>query len=217
VGEPSGPGVLFLHWFDEAPNANRSQYLEEAEILAAAGVASVLPQLGFPWKAAPTDAESDIARIEGEVEFLRGAWSRLCDVDGVDADRIAVVGHDFGAMYGTLLLSELGPRCAALVAATARWADWFVRFWPITTDRYDYMRQLDRLDPITAIAQPGCPLLFQFGLKDFYIAVMTARELFDAAPELKTYRSYEAGHAMDLDEIRSDRLAFVAEHLAIDL
>lgn len=216
-GDPHGPGVVYLHWFDEAPNANRSQFLDEARILAASGVVSVLPQLTFPWQHAPVDIETDLGRISTEVGYLRDVWSVLVDHDGVDPSRIAVVGHDFGAMHGTLLMRELETRCAVLVAATPRWADWFVRFWPITTDRYEYMRRMSGVDPVEAIRDAGCPVLFQFGDRDFYIAAMTARELVDAAPEPKRLLTYDTGHAMDLPDITRDRMAFLGEHLGIEI
>ncbi|MFZ0013152.1 MAG: hypothetical protein WAL25_03460 [Acidimicrobiia bacterium] len=212
----SGPGAIFLHWFDEAPNANKSQYLEEAKTLARRGVTSILPQLAFPWQSAPTDTKSDLRRIEDEIEFLHRVHRLLIDDEDVDPSRIAVVGHDFGAMYGALLLNTIEARCAVLVAPTARWSDWFLRFWPITSDRFDYMRALSRVDPIVAIPTAGCPLLFQFGSSDFYIAPMTGSEMFRAALEPKQMLTYDTGHAMDVAAIESDRAVFLVEHLGLD-
>ena len=106
AAQPSGVGVLFLHWFDEAPNANRTQFLEEAKALARFGVSSVLPQLGFPWATPPTDIESDLAEIEKEANRVREAYD-LLQCGGVD--RIGLVGHDFGAMHGMLLFGEVPP------------------------------------------------------------------------------------------------------------
>lgn len=210
---PSGPAVMFLHWFDEAPNANRSQFLGEAEDLATRGVVSVLPQLTFPWHEPPTDTERDLTRIEAEVSWLEAAHSALCKVDGVDRSRFALVGHDFGAMHGLLLLRDVDAAGAVLIAPTARWADWFLPFWPIASDRYDYMRALEPVDPITVISGARTPLLFQFGERDFYIAAMTGLGLMRAAPEPKTLLSYDTGHAMDLDRIRADRLDWLSEVL----
>src|SRR5690606_20920585 len=64
-----GAAILFLHWFDpEAPDGNRTQFLDEAVGLAREhGVVSILPQGRFPWAEAPTDAEADAARIRAEV------------------------------------------------------------------------------------------------------------------------------------------------------
>lgn len=212
-----GSAVLYLHWFDEAPNANRTQYLEEAKRLAEVGVVSVLPQLTFPWHSAPTDTDQDLSRIKSELEFLHAAHAFLSDTEGVDNHRIAVVGHDFGAMYGIALLGHVELRAAVFVAATPRWADWFLRFWPIASDRYDYMRALSAVDPITTISKAACPLLFQYGKTDFYIAPMTGLELFQAAPEPKQVLNYDGGHEMDLEAIRHDRIVFLAESLGFNL
>lgn len=217
VAAPVGPGLIFLHWFDEAPNANRTQYLDEARQLARQGVVSILPQLSFPWHEIPRDIEHDRWCIEGEVSFLNEVHGLLTGVDGVEANRVAVVGHDFGAMYATLLIRSIGVRCAVLVAPTPRWSDWFLPFWPIESDRFDYMRALHPFDPIVALTEISCPVLFQFGTDDFYIAPMTGSEIYQAANEPKQLSRYPATHAMDLDEIGADRMTFLVEHLALDV
>ncbi|MGB7860601.1 MAG: hypothetical protein WBM90_08900 [Acidimicrobiia bacterium] len=216
-GSANGAAVLYLHWFDEAPNANRSQYLEEAKQLAELGVVSLLPQLAFPWHSAPSDIDSDLTRIRAEVEYLSAAYQLLAGAEDVDSTRIGVVGHDFGAMYGMLLLGVFEPGCAVLVAATPRWADWFLRFWPVDSDRFDYMRSLHEVDPITVLEVAKCPLLFQFGKQDFYIAAMTGLELYEAAPDPKRMLSYDTGHEMDGDEIMTDRVGFLSERLGFTI
>jgi pimeloyl-ACP methyl ester carboxylesterase len=208
--------VLFLHWFDEAPNANRTQFLDEANELARLGVTSLLPQLMFPWASAPHDAETDLRRIEEEASALRAALELLREAARIDSSPIAIVGHDFGAMHGAVLASGSDPACVVLIAPTPRWSDWFLRFWPVEGDRFDYMRTLDPVDPITAIGRVSAPILFQFGRQDFYIAAMTGSELFEAAGELKTMKAYDADHGMELPTVRTDRLEFLAEHLGLE-
>ena len=48
----------------------------------------------------------------------------------VDASRIALVGHDYGAMYGALL-ADSDERIAAMVlqAPDALMGNWFAQFW----------------------------------------------------------------------------------------
>jgi len=214
--KPNGAGVLYLHWFDEAPNANRTQFLEEAEILAGAGVTAVLPQLTFPWQTPPTDTTNDLVRIRAEVAGIRDTFADLSELERVDPSRLALVGHDFGAMHGMALFGEVEMAAAVLIAPTPRWSDWFLRFWPIDADRYDYMRALSEVDPISTVTAATCPLLFQFGMTDFYIAAMTGLELFEAAPEPKEIVSYDCGHEMDLAGIRTDRIAFLSGRLGLD-
>jgi len=213
---PDGPtvgGVMFLHWFDEAPTANRGQFLAEARDLAEIGVASVLPQLRFPWAIPPMDLDADIARILEERERLRRAHTILTEVAGAP---IGVVGHDFGAMHGMFLLADIEVTCAVWIAPTPRWSDWFLRFWSISTDRYDYMRALQPFDPVTTVASGTFPILFQFAERDFYIAAMTSMELVAAAADRGEHRAYGADHAMDDDDVRSDRRDFLLRHLGVD-
>ena len=151
-----GPAAVFLHWFDsEAPDGNRTQFVDEAAELAREhGFVSILPQGLFPWTADPTDAEADVARIRAEVDRHRAALDLLARRPDVDTGRIGLVGHDFGGMHGVLLAAE-DDRIASVVvmAATPRWGDWFLPFWRIEGDRYDYLRALAAFDPITRIAE----------------------------------------------------------------
>jgi hypothetical protein len=204
-------GVIFLHWFDESPTANRSQFLDEASELSRLGVMSALPKLMFPWESSPSDADNDFRRIGSENERLHRIHAFLAE--GVSPANIAVVGHDFGAMHGMLLLRDIEAACAVWISPTARWSDWFLRFWSIDSDRFDYMRALAPVDPITTVGEAACPVLFQFGDNDFYIARMTASELVQATPEPRELLTYDAGHAMESEEIRMDRTAFLTRHL----
>ncbi len=210
-----GPAVIFLHWFDEAPNANRSQYVDEAKLLAEHGVTSLLPQLKFPWHSPPSDLTSDLARINDETRGLKAGYEMLAGLGEVDPKRVAVVGHDFGAMHGALLLRQVEAACAVLVAPTARWADWFLEFWPSSTDRFDYLRGMDQVDPINAVGDLDCPVLFQFARNDFYISAMTGQGLYRAAAEPKEMVAYEGGHDLEVETARTDRLRFLHSHLGI--
>jgi pimeloyl-ACP methyl ester carboxylesterase len=213
----AGPGMLFLHWFDtEAADGNRTQFLDEAAALARDhGVTSVLPQGRFPWSAPPTDAEADARRIRAEVDRHRAALDLLAARDGVDPGRIGLVGHDFGAMHGILAAAEdQRARAAVLIASTPRWGDWFLPFWPIAGDRFDYLRALSPLDPVTAIGRLAPrPVLLQFAKQDFYIAPMSGLELAHAAGDAKELRWYDADHALRSDEARADRATFLGQQL----
>jgi pimeloyl-ACP methyl ester carboxylesterase len=214
-----GAAVLFLHWFDtEAPDGNRSQFLDEAADLAARhGLVSVLPQGRFPWSAAPTDAASDMERIRAEIGSHREAVDLLAARPDVETGRIGLVGHDFGAMHGVVLAAD-DDRVAAtvLIAATPRWGDWFLPFWPIAGDRWDYLRALAPLDPISRIGDLAPrPVCLQFARGDFYIADMTGLELHRAAGDPKELHAYPADHAVRVPEARADREAFLRRALSL--
>ena len=214
-----GAAILFLHWFDtEAPDGNRTQFLDEAVALAREhGVVSLLPQGRFPWTAAPTDAEADAARIRAEVAAHRRAVDLLAARDDVDGTRIGLVGHDFGAMHGILVAAEDERIAAAVFIATPpRWGDWFLPFWPIAGDRWDYLRAMDPLDPVVRIGDLAPrPICLQFAKGDFYIADMSGLELHRAAGDPKELHAYEADHAMRAPQARLDRKDFLTRTLGL--
>ena len=212
-----GAAILFLHWFDtEAPDGNRTQFVEEAIGLAREdGVVSVLPQGRFPWAGDPTDAEADAVRIRAEVARHRAAVEVLAARPDVDAGRIGLVGHDFGGMHGTILAAEDDRIAAAvLIAATPRWADWFLPFWEIAGDRHDYLRALAPLDPISRVgAIAPRPVCFQFARNDFFIAAMTGLEFQRAAGETSELHAYEADHGVRDPTAATDRASFLRRTL----
>lgn len=219
VGGGRGAAVLYLHWFDpEAPDGNRDQFLDEAIDLARGhGVVSLLPQGRFPWAAAPTDAEADLARVREEVAGHRLALDLVAGRTDVEHGRVAIVGHDFGGMHGIVLAAE-DERVAAVVAiaATPRWGDWFLPFWPIAGDRWEYLRALHAVDPIARIGEIAPrPICLQFARGDFYIADMTGLELHRAAGEPKEIHAYDADHAMRTPAARADRVAFLRRVLGL--
>lgn len=214
-----GAGILFLHWFDtEAPDGNRTQFLEEAVALARDhGVVSVLPQGRFPWSADPVDAESDSARIRSELETNRACVELLAARGDVEPGRIGLVGHDFGAMHGTVLAAR-EPRIAGvvLIAATPRWADWFLPFWRVAGDRHHYMRALAPLDPIANVAAIAPrPVCFQFARNDFFIAGMTGREFERAAADPKELHAYDTDHGVHDAQAAADRIAFLGTAIGL--
>ena len=214
-----GAALLFLHWFDtEAPDGNRTQFLVEAVALAREhGVVSVLPQGRFPWAEPPTDAGADAARIRAEVAAHRRAVDLLAARSDVDDGRIGLVGHDFGAMHGIVLAAEDERIAAAvLIAATPRWGDWFLPFWPIAGDRWEYLRAMHPLDPVARIGDLAPrPVFLQFAKRDFYIADMSGLELHRAAGEPKELHAYAADHAMRDPQARVDRTDFLIRSLAL--
>jgi len=216
-GGGTGPAVLYLHWFDpEAPDGNRTEFVDEAVMLAGLGVVSLHPQGAFPWDGDPTDSASDTARIQAHLARQRAGIDVLAA--RADVERIAVVAHDFGAMYAALLATEdRRPVAHVLIAGTPRWADWFLPFWKIDEDRSDYQRAMAPIDPIAHVgAAAPAELLFQFARNDFYIARMTAREFAGAASEPSSLLFYDAEHDMRHPQARTDRIEFLARTLGFD-
>ena len=213
-------GVLLWHWLEtRSPDGNRTQFLEEAGELATAGATSLLPQGRFPWTVDPTGSAADIGEIEREVARLRAGLDLLAARPEVDPARLAVVGHDFGGMLAILAAAQdRRVRSLVVIAATPRWSDWFLPFWPIAEDRIEFLAATRDLDPIERIAAVAPrPVLLQFGERDWFIAPMSAWGFRRAAggEETVELKMYDAEHDMRHPEARPHRLAFLARTLGL--
>jgi pimeloyl-ACP methyl ester carboxylesterase len=207
-------GMLFLHWLGERRN-DRSQFLSEAKAYARLGVRCVLPAGRLPWVPDPVDAETDVANLEIEQRRLDAALDRL-RAGLPDAAPLALIGHDFGAMHG-LGLAARRPEFAAtvVIAATPRWGDWFLRFWKVEGDRFDYLRRLAPFDPVTSVRDLKGAVLWQFSDRDFFIAPMAALELVRAGPSDPGIQWYTADHAMRSAKARAARATFLMRELRL--
>lgn len=208
-------GILFLHWLGEQ-RSDRTQFLSEARAFARQGVRSVLPAGRLPWGPDPVDAATDVANIELEQRRLGAALDRLAE--GLPDDTpLALVGHDFGAMHGLLLAARRPAFAAAvIIAATPRWADWFLRFWKVQGDRFDYLRRLAPYDPVTNARALEVPTLWQFSARDYFIAPMSAVELARASGDDPAIEWSTADHAMRGAKVRAARAAFLRRELRLD-
>ena len=210
-----GPAVIWFHWVEYGnPTSNRTEFLPEASSLAALGVTSLLVQGNLPWNDSPTSIAHDVPAVEADVRMLRSGLDLLAARPEVDPARLAAVGHDFGGMYSSLLFGA-DERLQALVvmAATARWADWFYRYWEIKDPEAEYTAALAGLDPVTwlPLAAPR-PVLLQFASNDEYVPQEVADEISAAAGTSAETRTYDTGHAMN-DDARVERDLWLAEHL----
>ena len=209
-------GILFLHWLGEH-RSDRTQFLSEAGDWAKRGVRCVLPAGRLPWVPDPVDSETDIANLEIEQRRLGASLDRLSE--GLPKRRpLAIVGHDFGAMHGILMASHRPVFSATvLIAATPRWGDWFLRFWKVGEDRFDYLRRMAPFDPISAARDLRGPILWQFSDRDYFIAPMSAVELARAAAATgdPLIEWYKADHAMRSAKARAARTAFLLRELRL--
>lgn len=213
-GKASGPGVLFVHWYEpEAKDSNRTQFLDQAVELAHDGAISVLIETMWsdPQWFEKRRPEEDYLSSMRQVVELRRALDVLWSQPRVDRSRLAYVGHDFGAMYGAVV-AGVDSRLAAvaLQAGTTRFSDWFLLGRKLDPEaRKRVVAQFDPLDPIHFIGKAGhAKVLFQFGRNDPYVPAQAAESFFAAAPQPKEVIWYDAAHRLNEQAIR-DRQAWL--------
>jgi dienelactone hydrolase len=216
VKKNSAAGVLFLHWLGEINN-DRGEYLTEAITLAGQGVVSVLPQGYFPWVPNPDGTANDVTLVDNQVKAFRRALNRLASVKAVDGSRIALVGHDYGAMYGALL-ADSDKRVSAMVlqAPDAQMGNWFATFWLQLEgqERADYLALFAGRDPVDHTARLGSRVLFQWAGEDIFIPAEVRAAFAASSPDAQV-KFYESSDHEFTDAARVDRLAFLADQLGL--
>jgi dipeptidyl aminopeptidase/acylaminoacyl peptidase len=96
--------VLYLHWLEPPDTTqNRTEFLAEAVPTAERGAVAILPDLSFPWNGQVFGGVRDVSSVRAQFAAVTRAYRTLLAQPGVDPRRTAVVGHDYGAMYGAML------------------------------------------------------------------------------------------------------------------
>lgn len=208
------PAVLYLHWFEPPrPTSNRTEFLAEAVELADAGVVSLL--VDTPWAKedwfATRDAVHDYEFTVEMTKRVRRALDVLLAQPGVDRSRVALVGHDFGAMWGALAAAG-DPRVTHVVfmAGTRSFSDWYL-FTPKKdgAEKDAFIAKMAPLDPIVALAKISPrPVLLQFGTKDPFVKNEAATAMADAVTGSKTVKTYDFEHELTF-QARVDRVEWL--------
>jgi dienelactone hydrolase len=207
---PAGcAGILFVHWLEPAAaNSNRTQFLSEARELAARGAVALLVDTMWSDKDwfDKRNPDRDIESSLQQVRNLRHALDVLLAQPGVDSGRVACVGHDFGMMYGALVIGvDHRVKVAALQAGTSDFSDWFLLGRKLSPEATQAVKDnLSGLAPVRYLPLFHGPILLQFGKKDPYVPAARALALEEAANEPKQIRFYDCGHAMNA-EAEADR------------
>jgi dienelactone hydrolase len=217
--QAAAPSVLFVHWYGPpAPTSNRTQFVPDAISLAKTGVVSLL--IDTPWSVPEyfklRKRAEDYTRSVQQVRDLRRALDVLSAQPNLDRTRMAYVGHDFGAMYGTLA-AAVDPRVTHFVfmAGTASFSDWFLYGPKLESEASErFIAELAPLDPVTWIAKLRVPLLMQFADNDEHVSTPRRERLAAAAPRGTDVRVYKAGHELN-DEATKDRIQWLRRQLRV--
>jgi dienelactone hydrolase len=181
----SQAGILFLHWLGQI-HSDRTEFLAEAIRLAPRGAVSLLPQGVFPWRVAPSGKPADVTAIKQQLAVFQACLNWLISQNYVSGSRIAVAGHDYGAMYGALLANS-DPRVHTAVLATpdATWGHWFVKYWlGFTGSRAAHYKALfTSLQPVRHVSRLGSHELFQWAGQDIFVSASVRKRFAAATPQ----------------------------------
>jgi dienelactone hydrolase len=209
-------GVLWLHWLGQIHN-DRSEFLSEAVDLAGMGVVSILPQGYFPWVPDPDGTAGDVTLVRNQVASYRAVLGRLAREGSVDPERIAVVGHDYGAMYGALLADrDHRVSVLAMQAPDSLWGNWFATYWLGLEGqaRADYYALFAGLDPVDHVSRLGSHVLFQWAGQDVFVPEEVRTAFTAANPQAESILYPNADHQLT-DRGIVDLVAFLEAQLGL--
>jgi hypothetical protein len=215
---PRDPGtvraaVLWLHWLGDE-RSDRSQYLAEAVEMAALGCVSLLPDGHFPWHADPDGTLADREAVGDQLHRVGAALRTLTSTAGVDSERLAVVGHDYGAMY-TLAGRGFGARAVVAITPDTCWDNWFLTYWPHGEPGGGYAAAFDDVDPVAGAAACQDRLLLQWAQRDEYVGPDVAPAYAAAAPRARAASYRRRDHRLGGGAAMRDRREFLVERLGL--
>ncbi len=224
-GEGPFPGILYAHWYEpSSPTSNRTEFLDEAVMMAQTyGVESLLVETMWSdpnWYRNGRTLDSDYGDAIRQVVELRRGLDVLIAQPNVEADRIAYVGHDFGAMYGALLSGEdQRAKAYVFIAGASDFNQWMLFGVPDNQPGLgDYQAKMATIAPTVFVARTApAAILFQFGSEDGYTPQDDYMAFYNAASDPKELQVYESEHAMDAPEIQANRITFLAARLGLSV
>jgi len=228
---PSGQGpftaVIYGHWcMPGSEKKNRTEFLDEAVVLAHSGVLSLLPDHvsvhpGFQQDNTPLNEQQIAVEVQQNVNLRRGADLLLARKD-VDPKRLAYVGHSCDATSGGFL-SGIDKRFKAFVIMAGDLSDEVDK----TTQRFQEYRQKigpEKYDAFAAKfawtdagkyvshAAPAAVFL-QYATDEPFLNGDLAKRYFEIVSEPKKLKVYQAPHALNAEATR-DRISFLARQLS---
>lgn len=210
------PAALMVHWYaPEEKDSNRTQYLGQAVELAKLGVVSLLPETmwsepkWFPTRRRENDYDASVRTVKE----LRRELDLLLSQPGVDKGRVGLIGHDFGAMYGAILITaDQRPKLYALQAFTDTMSHWYL-YGPKMpdTERTQFIAKLKPLDAVEHLGKAApLPVLLQFGTMDHHVPKQRADAIIESTSEPKKVLWYSTEHGLNEQAVQ-DRMAWIKQ------
>ncbi|MGA2600822.1 MAG: hypothetical protein ABSH09_27965 [Bryobacteraceae bacterium] len=222
--------ILFGHWMMKgSPYRNRTEFLDEAVLLARAGAVSLLIDTpfvrpGFVEEKDLLASAQQAAEVSRQqiVDLRRGLDLLLARPD-IDPKRIAYVGHSFDAHVGAIL-AGVDKRIQSFVLMSGAYSDEEL-FHSNQPDVKKYRKQLgdEKIrtffreygwdDPIHYVSHSSPAAVFlQFASSDQSRQV--AKTYYDAFGDPKKIAIYDATHALDA-AARHDRVDWLVRRLSL--
>ncbi|HEV2037506.1 MAG TPA: hypothetical protein VGQ96_02780 [Candidatus Eremiobacteraceae bacterium] len=210
-----------MHWLGDPKTTNLTEFYRDAATLAERGCVSLLVDAMWSqphWYDRIRLPATDYANSIQQVIDVRRSLDLLARQPGVDAHRIAFVGHDFGAMYGSVLSGvDARPRWYVLMAGNPSFSEWYLldpKLHP-PANRAAYVAQMARLDPPLYLAQSHAEeFLFQFSRHDDYIPIDRALLFANMAPLPRGLFLYDSDHSLNVPAAFIDRIGWLEKRLA---
>jgi cephalosporin-C deacetylase-like acetyl esterase len=229
---PKGRGpfaaVIWGHWYwENSSMRNRRQFLDEAIVLAQAGVVSLLTDgpVARPGHEAIKDPldERNFTEFFQQVMDMRRGIDVLPSRGNVDRKRIAYVGHSYNAGIGALL-SGVDRRFKAFVLMAGSMSDEIGQ----QTKEFQQFRQrigpekVDAFVAKTAYLDQGkyvshaapAVVFLQFATQESFLTPERALQHAGVVSKPKRAKFYDAPHSLNA-EARRDRIAFLIEQLKL--
>jgi dienelactone hydrolase len=214
------PTVLWLH--REGAEVRRALFVQEAETLAASGIASLLVELPFkqPFVHRSDNNAGDAAVIRQAVVDARHAIDWAATRPEFNVEKLAVVGHRYGA-WAAALLTGVDKRvdAAVLMSPPGKPSGWLqVTEQPKAKafrDGFDrdnwvaYLAAIEPLDPEKWV-QYAAPakVHFQFGSSDAWVQTLEQVDLYRATSQPKSRLMFDSDELLN-DEAKKDRQAWL--------
>jgi hypothetical protein len=229
------PAIIWGHWLMKgAPLANKDEFLEEALVLARAGVVSLLidaPQIRHDFVEKKDASTLDLVKQQSDaaghqVIDLRRGVDLLYGRHDVDRKRIAYVGHSWNAHVGAIL-AGVETRIGSFVLMASGYSDEEELFASKDPARKAQIKEMgeDNIreyfheyawdDPIYFLGHTDREGIFlQFASRDD-ISKAQAQKYLDAfSSKDKQMAFYDAPHALN-SAARLDRVRWLQKHLGI--
>ncbi|HEV2803071.1 MAG TPA: hypothetical protein VGW12_21570 [Pyrinomonadaceae bacterium] len=232
VPEGRGPfaAIIFAHWaMPGSPMKNRTEFLDEAVVLARAGALSLLTDApfarpGFKPTTPPFDPRDIEIYFQQIMDIRRGVDLLLARKD-VDPARLAYVGHSYNANAGGVL-SGVERRIKTFVLMDGSLSD----AEDLRSDRPDIVElrkavgeaRIEELIALTRWQDPAhfighaapSSVLLQYARGYDQLGEKRARHYFSLVSEPKALKLYDAGHALNA-EARWDRYEWLRAQLGL--